>query len=177
MGCFLLLLLCCFSSLAWCLAPPVLPSSFVATFTNPVDPFVPLTGTWYYDFDKQVQRIDGGNQLSCNRVNNNKAEYCTTFLTPSHFYIIFPFRNACCVESSPGLLRPDWLVHDNATFVGEERILHRVCDVWLAMGSSKNYWIAERKTGFPCRLVRNGRRRMKKEERRKKKERRKEEQK
>lgn len=50
-------------------SPPILPKSFVATFTNPVSSAVPLTGSWYYDFEHQVQRIDGGNQLSCNKVS------------------------------------------------------------------------------------------------------------
>jgi hypothetical protein len=152
--------------------PPILPRSFVATFTNPKSSVVPFTGSWFYDFDHQVQRIDGGNQLSCNRVcccltslffffsflfltflpqvNNGTPEYCTTFLTPNYFYVVFPCRQFCCTEASPGLLRPDWLVHDNATFVGREKVLSRTCNVWLAMGSSRNYWLDDELTGFPC---------------------------
>jgi hypothetical protein len=61
------------------LTPPVMPVSFVGTFTNPVEKLTPYTGTWYYNFEKGVQRVDGGNQASCNRVSPN-GEYCTTFL-------------------------------------------------------------------------------------------------
>jgi hypothetical protein len=164
----LLVLVCCCKA---SVSPPVLPRSFVATFvTSPQDVSVPLTGVWFYDFDNQVQRIDGGNQLSCNRVNQAPPQYCTTFLTPQFFYVVFPFTQKCCTgckfvllkpvlcplqlpqiqESSPGLLRPDWLAHDNATLVGQQRVQGRLCDVWLAMGSSKNYWLSERASGFPC---------------------------
>ncbi len=51
--------------------------------------------------------------------------------------------SACCA---------DWLRHDNATLVGVERVGRRNCDVWLAMGGSKNYWLSERASGFPCLL-------------------------
>ena len=33
-----------------------------------------------------------------------------------------------------------------------QRVGTRLCDVWLAMGSSRNYWLQERSSGFPCLL-------------------------
>jgi hypothetical protein len=133
------------------LAPPVLPNSFVATFTNPPDPAVPDVGTWYYDWTTGLQRIDGGNQETCNRVSGAPL-FCSTYLSATGLLVAFPFQQRCCRESSPGLLRPDWLAHDNATFQGTQRVGSRVCDVWLAMGSSRNYWLQERASGFPCLL-------------------------
>jgi len=135
-------------------SPPTMPSRFIATFTNPSAPLQPSTGTWYYDFPSGRQRVDGGNQESCNRLKGN-GEYCTTFLTESAFYVAFPFTKQCVKTAAPGLLSPDWLRRDNATWVGSERVGPRTCDVWLARGSSLNYWLQERVTGFAC-LVDDG---------------------
>lgn len=152
-------------------SPPKMPTSFVATFTNPLGALQPYTGTWYYDWARQRQRVDGGNQESCNRVQKS-GQYCTTYLTSNAFYVVFPFtkqwsggeRDVCCLvsfhsdsntnsvkSSAPGLLYPDWLAKDNATYVGQEKVGPRVCDVWLAMGSDHNYWLQDR-SGFPCRI-------------------------
>ena len=60
-------------------SPPLLPDIFVATFTNPLAPLQPLTGTWYYDYPSAAQRVDGGNQASCNRVRSD-GEYATRVL-------------------------------------------------------------------------------------------------
>jgi hypothetical protein len=131
--------------------PPKMPLQFVATFTNPVgDPLQPYTGTWYYDWTRQRQRVDGGNQASCNRVQKG-GQYCTTYLTSDSFYVAFPFTKQCVKSSAPGLLYPDWLAKDNATYVGQEKVGPRICDVWLAMGSDHNYWLQDR-AGFPCKL-------------------------
>lgn len=132
------------------ITPPVLPDTFIATFTNPPGPMQPLTGTWYYDFKNQLQRVDGGNQASCNAISNT-GEYCTTYLTSSNFYVVFPFSKKCVKSSSPGLVSPKWLINDNATLAGTEMINGRVCNVWVAYGSSKNAWLQDG-FGFPCRL-------------------------
>jgi hypothetical protein len=132
---------------------PILPLSFVATFTNPNATLQPQTGTWYYDYINGRQRVDGGNQASCNRIRS-AGEYCTTYLMQTgEFYVVFPFTQSCFKSATGvGLLSPAWLRKDNATYVGSERIGNRVCDVWLAMGNAKNYWLQERITHFPCLL-------------------------
>lgn len=101
----LLLLLACGTAMP---QPPVMPSQFEAAFVNPADSAVPQTGTWYYDFARGVHRVDGGNQLSCNRVSaarGQKPTYCTTYLNSASFFVVFPFAEQCCAESSVGLLR------------------------------------------------------------------------
>jgi hypothetical protein len=139
-----------FASFAAALEAPVMPKSFIATFTNPPGVDQPLLGSWFYDFDRQTQLVIGGNQASCNRVK--AGQYCLTYLNQTTFFVVFPFSRMCCTEAAPGLLSPDWLRTDNATFVGTETVGTRTCDVWLAIGGSKNYYLAERSTGFMCRL-------------------------
>jgi hypothetical protein len=83
---------------------PLMPSTFVASFTNPTqDPLQPLTGVWYYDWVNGRQRVDGGNQESCNRVRP-AGDYCTTFLTGTSFYVVFPFIKQCVKSEGPGLV-------------------------------------------------------------------------
>ena len=137
-------------SIGWALQAPVMPLSFVATFTNPPGLDQPLLGSWFYDYSAQLQLVIGGNQASCNRVKT--GQYCLTYLNASTFFVVFPFSRQCCIEAAPGLLSPDWLRRDNATWVGTEQIGHRICDVWLAEGGSKNYYLAERETGYMCRV-------------------------
>lgn len=97
-------------------------------------------------------RAPGGNQESCNNAEPGNGQYCTTYLTKDAFYVSFPFTGNCYKSAAPGLLAPDWLARDNATYAGTERVGMRTCDVWLAMGSQRNYWLQERVTGFPCRV-------------------------
>ena len=135
-------------------APPVLPGSFVAAFANPPLPGQPSSGTWWYDAARGRQLVEGGNQASCGRVPGRAGLYCDTYEDARFLYLVFPLAAppACCRLPAPGLLRPDWLAHDNATRVGVETVNGRACDVWLAQGASRNYMLWDPAANAPCRL-------------------------
>jgi hypothetical protein len=78
--------------------------------------------------------------------------FFSSFFLSSKRFVVFPFREFCCLDESVGLVRPNWLQTDNATFVGTQIVNNRECDVWLAMGNSINYYLNDPSDNFLCLL-------------------------
>ena len=85
---------------------------------------IPITGTMYYDWTKQSQRVEhGAGAVDCVHFYNSNLP-CTIFFTPTGLYRILekplpPGEKECCldmpsIKASP----PDWAIKTNATYNG-----------------------------------------------------------
>jgi hypothetical protein len=63
-------------------------------------------GIWYYDEYAGIERVDAGNQLTCNGASpTGNATYCYTQLVDElALYVIFPFENYCCTSCTAATL-------------------------------------------------------------------------
>ena len=84
---------------------------------------------------------------------------CTDLITGGTRYIIKD--EECCVLGTEadgcGALRPDWLVYNNATFVGTKKTTDgNMVQGWEVTGFSKNTWWQNVGTEVPFSLVQGG---------------------
>jgi len=147
------------------LLPPIWPKTWTASFMEVTMLNVTVQSTspgiFYYDATQSAMRTDFENGLTnafCGSVMP-KATNCSAVITQNGFFLNYPDNDYCCQccnGSICQILRPDWVVNDNGTFIGQVTINGEECDEYLIIGFSKNYWAQRTSDGVPCELSNGG---------------------
>jgi hypothetical protein len=105
---------------------------------------------YFYDYSQKSEKwIRPTGEYSQDGVcshdaKQSKSEPCVDLVTQGYRYIIHPRIQGCCLlgtfEHGCGPIRPDWIEHNNGTYVGQQTIGGVLVNGWNVQGFSKNTW-------------------------------------
>ena len=144
-----MLLLSCFLFSSLLAAGPVFYPKFSQTFkenmTYPVVGTGSTVGTYYYNYDKKLTRIDRDNgkwDRYCGSEKWLRNTKCSHLVSDGIRYLHFPELNYCCrccdASKGCGVVKPDWAV--DATFVEEyKNDQGLLIEKWSKKGNQDNF--------------------------------------
>lgn len=137
------------------LSPPTLPAAFFVTYhlsgnqSHPID--------WWYDStqgaEMLVRRVSGSDTRACQGLSLP----CTDLVRDGVRWIIHPTVNRCCYLGSAsegcGLLRRDWMVVGNASYIGRQHVEGVLADEWDTLGYRWYKWWQQAGSNVPVKYV------------------------
>jgi hypothetical protein len=126
---------------------PQMPKKFKQTFTENQKLLVwsgNTSGTLYYNWEKQLYRIDRDNgkfDRYCGTIYKMKNTPCSHYVKNGNRYIYFPDKKYCCKcctkENGCGILKYNWL--ENAKKIQDFAENDEEYEVWKASGDQDNF--------------------------------------
>lgn len=105
------------------------------------------TGTWYYDWKTERQRIDRSNGrfdtlCGANGLKLFQNTPCSQIIVDGNRYLYYPDKNECChccdtKATGCGMIKPTWM--SGAEFMGEVSYNNQTVYKWNVVGGDNNY--------------------------------------
>ena len=82
---------------------------------------------------------------------------CSIYVVEGIRYLRWPKEDVCCqcctAANGCGILKPDWVLDANSTYLGQMYVEGNTVDGWEIQGGETNYWYQTTDDATPIQLI------------------------